>query len=66
VTDLQKSWPLRCPACQDRVVVELPPNPERGHTGTSQCSRGHTFIFQYDGIHVEIVGRTHVRGRHKG
>ena len=61
----RKNWPLRCPACRDQVVVELPPNPEPGYTSTALCSRGHSFIFQYDGVHVEIVGGIHVRGRHK-
>jgi len=47
------------------VVIELPPNPESGSTGTALCARGHSFIFQYDGAHVEVVGGVHVRGRHK-
>jgi hypothetical protein len=60
-----KNWPLRCPACRDQVLVELPPNAEPGHAGTALCARGHSFIFQYDGAHVEVVGGVHVRGRHK-
>jgi hypothetical protein len=47
------------------VLVELPPNAEPGHAGTALCARGHSFIFQYDGAHVEVVGGVHVRGRHK-
>lgn len=60
-----KPWPLRCPACREHVFVELPPNPEPGFTGTALCGRGHSFIYQYDGVHVEVVGGVHVRGRHK-
>ncbi|HKD19488.1 MAG TPA: hypothetical protein VKG23_16665 [Thermoanaerobaculia bacterium] len=47
------------------MFVELPPNPEPGFTGTALCGRGHSFIYQYDGVHVEVVGGVHVRGRHK-
>jgi hypothetical protein len=61
----RKSWPLRCPACRDPVLVDLPANPEPGYTSTAVCARGHSFIFQYDGAHVEVVGGVHVRGRHK-
>lgn len=61
----RKNWSLRCPACRDQVLLDLPPNAEPGHTGTTLCGRGHSFIFQYDGAHVEVVGGVHVRGRHK-
>ena len=61
----QKNWPLRCPSCRDRVLVELPRDAEPGHSGTETCVRGHSFIFQYDGAHVEVVGGIHVRGRHR-
>lgn len=62
-----KSWPLACPECGDRIVLELPPKLEAGHTGTAACGRRHhPFIFQYDGRVVEVVGARHVRGRHRG
>jgi hypothetical protein len=61
-----KTWPLRCPECRDRVDVTLPRSAEWGYSATVECPRGHGFIFQYDGVHVEVVGTPHVRGRHKG
>ncbi len=58
----RKNWPLRCPVCRDQVLVEPPPNAEPRYTSTAVCARGHSFIFQYTGQHVDVV---HVRGRHR-
>ena len=67
VAKTSKRWPLTCPECADRVVVELPAKLEPGHTGTATCPRRlHPFIFQYDGRTVEVIGGRHVRGRHRG
>ena len=64
--DTQKTWPLRCPECGECTRIELPPKAEAGLTGTTSCLRGHPFIYQYDGIGVDVVGGRHVRGRHRG
>ena len=61
-----KTWPLRCPECGECTRIEIPPKAEAGLTGTTDCRRGHPFIFQYDGMGVDVVGGRHVRGRHKG
>lgn len=45
--------------------MELSEGVEPGHAGTLRCIRGHSFIYQYDGHTVDVVGAPHVRGRHK-
>jgi len=45
------SWPLACPACGDRIYVEMPTDREAGFSlGASTCRRGHTLRYRYDGV----------------
>jgi ribosomal protein S27E len=45
------SWPLNCPACGDRITVEMPLDREAGFAfGTSTCRRGHTLRYRYDAV----------------
>jgi len=46
-----RSWPLSCPACGDRIYVEMPADREAGFSlGASTCHRGHILRYRYDGV----------------
>ena len=45
------SWPLNCPACGDRISVEMPLDRDAGFSlGSSTCRRGHTLRYRYDAV----------------
>ncbi|HTR04641.1 MAG TPA: hypothetical protein VMN82_15755 [Thermoanaerobaculia bacterium] len=45
------SWPLSCPACGDRIYVEMPTDRDAGFSlGASTCLRGHTLRYRYDAV----------------
>ena len=56
-----RTWPLNCPACGDRVDVEMPRDRDAGFSlGASTCQHGHTLRYRYDAVsltHVERSGR---------
>ena len=46
-----RSWPLTCPACGDRIYVEMPLDREAGFSlGASTCQQGHTLRYRYDAV----------------
>ena len=55
------SWPLSCPACGDRIHVEMPSDREAGFSlGASTCRRGHILRYRYDGTRLD-ASRGHVQ-----
>jgi len=45
------SWPLSCPACGDRIDVEMPTDRDAGFSlGASTCRGGHTLRYRYDAV----------------
>ena len=53
------SWPLNCPACGDRICVEMPLDREAGFSlGASTCRRGHTLRYRYDAVSLTRLERT--------
>jgi hypothetical protein len=49
-------WPVRCPSCARRELIELPYGEEPGRTGGATCAVGHRFWFRYDGVTVVVSG----------
>ena len=48
------SWPLNCPACGDRISVEMPLDREAGFSlGASTCRR-----YRYDAVSLTRLERT--------
>ncbi len=54
--DFPSVWPVRCPRCARRVLIELPYGTAAGKTGVGECPGGHPFLFQYDGVTVAVPG----------
>jgi hypothetical protein len=58
------SWPLSCPACGDRIDVQMPADREAGFSlGASTCRRGHILRYRYDGVSLTRLdsSRGHVQ-----
>ena len=55
--DFPSRWPVRCPRCTRRIMVELEYGTEAGKMGIVQCPEGHPFLFQYDGVTVGVLTR---------
>jgi len=55
--DFPSRWPVGCPRCAGRVMVELEYGTEPGTMGITQCPQGHPFLFHYDGVTVEALTR---------
>ena len=55
--DFPSRWPVRCPRCTRRIMVELEYGTEPGKMGIVQCPEGHPFLFQYDGVTVGVLTR---------
>ncbi len=54
-----ESWPLNCPACGDRVYVEMPRDREAGFAlGASTCRHGHTLRYRYDAVSLTRLERS--------
>ena len=49
------TWPVRCPECGDRILVELPAETEAGEAGTALCRLGHLVLYRYDGVTVSTL-----------
>lgn len=60
--EVPASWPMMCPECSERVTIELPADAEAGRTATAECSRGHHFMVEYDGVTVEMLGALNEKG----
>jgi hypothetical protein len=54
--DFPSRWPVRCPRCAERVMIELPYDVESGRMGIQECPQGHPFLFRYDGVTVGVLG----------
>ena len=53
--DFPSVWPLRCPRCARRTLIELPYGAEPGRAGIDECPVGHAFLFRYDGVPVSVL-----------
>src|SRR5262249_3529674 len=53
--DFPSVWPLRCPRCARRTLIELAYGAEPGRTGIDECPVGHAFLFRYDGVTVSVL-----------
>jgi hypothetical protein len=43
MTEGPQKFFLTCPECNDRVLVEIPEDPEARREKTATCSKGHAF-----------------------
>jgi hypothetical protein len=55
--DFPSRWPVRCPRCARRIMVELEYGTEPGRMGIVECPEGHAFLFRYDGVTVGVLTR---------
>ncbi len=53
--DVPTLWQVTCPECRQPVTAEIPADAEPG-VGIESCASGHEFLFQYDGLTLQVAG----------